>query len=74
MKKSSIIKSFVAMLVLIALAQGLFIGDAHMKVNAEEWNVNSSSWVVTDALGRTTPSANEIQKTQKDRFVGIFYQ
>lgn len=73
MKKSSIIKSFVAMLVLIALAQGLFIGDAHMKVNAEEWNVNSSSWVVTDALGRTTPSANEIQKTQKDRFVGIFY-
>ena len=37
MKKSSIIKSFVAMLVLIALAQGLFIGDAHMKVKDEEY-------------------------------------
>lgn len=73
MKKSSIIKSIIAMVLFLALTQGLFIGGVEMKVNAEEWNVNSDSWVLTDALGRTTPAAQETDKAQKDRFVGIFY-
>ena len=36
-------------------------------------DLQSDTWVATDALGRKTPTAANARPARKDRFVGIFY-
>ena len=36
-------------------------------------DLHSDTWVATDALGRTAPTAADTRPFRKDRFVGIFY-
>ncbi|MBV9850111.1 MAG: hypothetical protein JO250_10600 [Armatimonadetes bacterium] len=36
-------------------------------------DLQSDTWVATDALGRTLPTAAETRRPRKDKFVGIFY-
>lgn len=39
----------------------------------ESWDVQSDTWVATDALGRTLPGYAECGPPRPDRVVGIFY-
>ncbi len=41
--------------------------------SAPDWDVQADTWVATDALGRTTPTADEVGAPKDDKFVGIFY-
>ena len=42
-------------------------------VFSQEWNVNSDYWTATDALGRTTPTADETGPTRDGKFIAMFY-
>ena len=40
---------------------------------AEPWDTFSDTWVATDDLGRTVPSAREVGPPRPQKFVGMFY-
>ena len=40
---------------------------------AQTWDNYSDTWVATDGLGRTLPTAAEVGLPKADKFVGIFY-
>ncbi len=41
--------------------------------NAAAWDVASDTWVATDALGRSLPTAEQVRSPRSDKFVGVFY-
>lgn len=40
---------------------------------AEPWDVHSDTWVATDALGRSLPTAEEVGPPRAGKHVGLFY-
>lgn len=38
-------------------------------IEAQTWNVNPDYWTATDALGRTTPTENEVGVTKSEKMV-----
>ena len=42
-------------------------------VFAQDWQVNSDNWTATDALGRTTPTADEVGPTRDGKYIAMFY-
>ncbi|MBR0432691.1 MAG: hypothetical protein IJK15_03190 [Bacteroidaceae bacterium] len=52
----------------------LLLALSSLSANAQVIDIEADTWVATDALGRTTPTATEVPlRTDKTRTVGIFY-
>jgi hypothetical protein len=60
--------------VLILSGISVFAQVTTQKQSADSFrNLKVDSWVVTDALGRTLPSYDDVGPVKKERFVGMFY-
>ena len=60
-------------LVCAGMALGAEEGEKQSQGQAHAGGVAPDSWVATDALGRTLPTAKEAGPRRPGRFVGIFY-
>lgn len=66
-------KRFFALIIVMLLCLSVFGEEMALSVSANEWETYSSTWSLTDALGRTAEEATEESTVRKDKFVGIFY-
>jgi hypothetical protein len=58
-----------AVAVAVVCASSCAVGQGALAIR----DLRSDTWVATDALGRTLPSAHECGHPRKDRTVGVFY-
>jgi len=53
-------------------ALAVLLGTA-LSLHADPVDLQSDTWVATDALGRTQPTQDEVGPPKQDKWVGIFY-
>ncbi len=73
-QRKTFYRQFGCLFLAALLATGLLMGGQTMKVQANgTWENYSNTWVMTDALGRSTPAASETGPVKSDKYVAIFY-
>ena len=68
-----VIKSIISVLLIVVIAFSSYLfGGRNMNDN-DYGQVRPDTWTAVDGLGRTLPSYEETGKTDKEKFVGLFY-
>lgn len=61
------------LLTIVLICGGVVLFCCGRPAAAQEWDVQSDTWVATDSLGRSSPTNAEVGSPRRDRTVGIFY-